>query len=1296
MASHLETLASYVPSLIVQRFNAGITHVDEPTAESFPAIALFADISGFTALTERLAARGPSGAEDLTRYLNSCFGELIELITSAGGDTVKFAGDALLALWRADRADDLPAIALVVAEVALKIQTRLHHFSVGDGIHLSLKVALGAGSVAALQLGGVFHRWELLVAGGPLSQCGVANGQASPGDVVLSAEAWAQLGAHGKGEVREHGVVRLLALDAPGIRTLQARVKPNDDTADALRRFIPGAIRARLDARQSDWLAELRQVSVVFINLPDFTYDTPLDRAQEAMRAMQTALYRFEGSINKISVDDKGASLIAVLGLPPLAHEDDPERALRAAQTMQQGLTRLGFRSSVGVTSGLAFCGAVGSAVRREYTVMGDVVNLAARLMVAASGGILCDAPTAEAAGARVECTPLPAVKLKGKAEPVAIFRPGAKRAGTAADRMNARRLIGREVERAALAAVLESAGSSVVVVQADVGMGVISLLDELVRAAAAAGWQVLACAADAIDSNTPYHAWRALLEDELLGGEHAPAGEIPAALATALGGDPALCARIPLLDAVFAHGWPDNETTAKLTGRARAEALHALVEVGLAQRAKRSVLVMQDAQWMDSASWALLDSLRAARPGLAVVIGARRTEAPAVAEFIARSGARQLVLGSLGAGAMAQTLREHLDVDELPPAVLALVLERADGNPYFGEALVSAMLDRGQIELVERELRIAAGVGDPRDWQVPTTVEGMVTASIDRLPAPEQLTLKVASVLGRVFSQRALHRIYPMSVTEAALAEHLKHLDDREMTPLVGTAARSRETDDTQHRFRNSFIQDTAYNLMLFAQRRQLHRAVAEWFEQEYADDLTSWLPVLAYHWRKAGADRSPDEAALLKAIGYYEQAGNRAYAAYVNAEAMYFFQAALTLIAALPQDDALLRRELHLQLALGTAAVAARSYGAPEVQAAYARASELCRKVGEQAQLFRALRGLWQYRVGQGEMDEARRLGDELIALATLAGESALLIEANRLLGNNAYWTGDFSGARHSMEQAVTLFDPALHSGLVAQFGQDPDVANRGILAWALCFLGHPRAALAHLDAAVARADELGHPFSQVFAYGAAMWANHFLSEIDAAERWADATIAIAAERGFTYLQVAGQVVRAWAHTRRGDPNGLDELAGVLAGWRASGATIGMHLFLVVQANASLAAGHLADVEGILADPVLAHRSLGERWLEPELMRLRAEVAVVRDAWVEAEHGFRAALEVADEQQNRLARLRIGMSLVRLSDRVPALRLEARAMLEDAIASIGEGAGLGFHAEALACLAGAAAQAR
>ena len=276
---------------------------------------------------------------------------------------------------------------LRVAQCCLSVQERLHAYQAAEDVRLSLKLAIGAGDLATVTLGGVFNRWEFMIAGVPLAQVGASNDRAQAGQILLSPEAWKRVQDKCTGQEVTDGHVRLEAVRAPVPVQPADPPDPAPEAAAALRAFIPGAIRSRLDAGQTDWLAELRHVTVLFINLPDFKYGTPIAQAQEAMATLQTNLYRYEGSINKISVDDKGTSLIAALGLPPLAHEDDATRGVRAALAIQEELRRLSFRSAIGVTTGMVFCGSVGSDRRREYTLMGDVVNLSARLMQAAKEG---------------------------------------------------------------------------------------------------------------------------------------------------------------------------------------------------------------------------------------------------------------------------------------------------------------------------------------------------------------------------------------------------------------------------------------------------------------------------------------------------------------------------------------------------------------------------------------------------------------------------------------------------------------------------------------------------------------------------------------------------------------------------------------------------------------------------------------------------------------------------------------------------------------------------------------------
>jgi predicted ATPase/class 3 adenylate cyclase len=1285
MSSYLESLASFVPQLILRRANQDPKGITAATVVRFPAAVLFADISGFTALTERLASRGAAGAEDLTVLLNRYFGQMIDLIGEHGGDVVKFAGDALVALWPSPDEAGVADRVERVARCSLAMQGRLHDYEVAEGLRLSMKLAIGAGEVLSEHLGGVFDRWELLIAGQPLAQVGVANGRAEPGDIVVSAEAWPLIADRANGVALDNGAVRLsslertLAVEPPTALALRPEIAPG------IRSFVPVAIRGRLDAGHTDWLGELRRISLMFVNLPDFNVDAPLVAAQAAMRALQTALYRFEGSINKISVDDKGASLIAVLGLPPLSHEDDPERALRAAVAMQEGLTEIGFGSSVGICTGLAFCGAVGNARRREYTVMGDVVNLAARLMQAARGDILCDKATAAAAGHRVRLEELPAIKVKGKALPVEVWRPVSSDVDRT-ERKPAKReihVIGRQAECAAMAERLESlrrkgAGSRVFL-EAEVGMGKASLLREFLGLAEDRGILGLMGAGDAIEMTIPYRAWRRVFASLY---PIDPALTDPGArrtnLAALLPADPKLIELTPLIEAVLPMQWADNEVTRALSGKARAQKTQDLL-VALLQAAAREkplLVIIRDVAWLDSASWSVLMRVAREVERLLLVATSRPVGADPLADFaklLALPGIERVELPPLSDDDIGAVVRNRLGVDQLPEAVQRLVQERSEGNPMFAEELALGLRDNGVLEIAGRECRLVGSADELSATKLPNTLGGVITGRIDRLGPAEQITLKVASVVGRVFDPGMLADIYPIASARAEVASHCDVLERLELTPSFGGRTPLQASPDGKtYIFKSKLTQEIAYGLMLFSQRRELHQKIAQWLEAHADTTQADVVTLLARHWRMAAEDRVPHPELVERAAGYYEKAAKHAMRAFANREAIDLLQQAIAMARTLPESPAATAIELRLQLELGPALVAATSYGAPEVQAVYDRARELCRHGGDPGQLFRALRGVWQFQVGQSKYELARATAQEMLALAAKAQDAALLIEAHRVTGNVAFWTGDFAMACVEMERAVALYDPQRHQALAVELGQDPDVANRGILSWALCYLGRPLAAEQHMRVAVERAETLGHPFSRAFAGGTAMWSAWFLDQPDHAERRAAQMRDLSLERGFPYLAAAAKVVHGWAAARNGQlDRGLAEIEEAIGAWRATGASIGMVIFLQALAEVQILAGRASQALATLDDPIIVDRIGVEGWRQGDQARLRGEAFAALGKSDAAATALLECEAIATRQGARLTALRALTTLCELNTRDHPAQ---RERLRDALAAFPE----------------------
>ena len=433
-----EALSCFVPEMVkreIQRDAAGAISgaVEREKCTVFEAAVLFADMSGFTALTERLSAKD-NGAEKLCDAINAFFSVLLDCVEQYGGDCAKFAGDALTILWPvAGQGQSGPRTLQEATVQAARCSARVHEmlddYPQTHGVNLTMHMGLGAGVITILYVGGKYGRWEFVVAGPPMAQIAIAEPLAAPGETVFSAEAWELLKDQSAGVPHAEDPNYIIQ---GAFFDVEYRIPPSTKTIVAgsqlqdIRRFIPKAIDEQLVSGYDGYLAEMRELTILFVNIANMkvTGAEGLGLTHRMMLAVQTAIYRFEGSINKLLIDDKGTLLLVAFGLPPLAHTDDPLRALAAADEMKQALNTIDLTVRVGVTTGDIFCGVVGSHVRREYTVMGDSVNLSARLMgTAKDNEILVDEATAKLCLKHVRFQTCPPIFVKGKVRAVRYYQ---------------------------------------------------------------------------------------------------------------------------------------------------------------------------------------------------------------------------------------------------------------------------------------------------------------------------------------------------------------------------------------------------------------------------------------------------------------------------------------------------------------------------------------------------------------------------------------------------------------------------------------------------------------------------------------------------------------------------------------------------------------------------------------------------------------------------------------------------------------------------------------------------------
>lgn len=420
----LATLSRAVPRIVTTNLLDGDHMCETVKTVEFNACVVFADVSGFTRLAESL-----SSAEELTSNLNTYFDKMMDIIFSYGGDLVRFAGDALLLAW-VDQHLSLAEVTHAATAAVMEMQDKLSDYEVTDGISLTLHTGVGSGWVKLLSVGGVGGRREYVLVGEPIHQISEALERTSKGESVLSPAAYSLVIDHCQaGSELDGGYFKCERIAPPTAKVPLNKVKLDvDKHLPLLRGYVPKSVADRVDAGYTQaMLSENRRVTCMFVLLPGLDYQTTesIDFAQKVVIRLQHILEATNGALRQFMLDDKGCVLIACFGLPGQSGEDDPVRAVTAAEQMRTSLTELQVTCSIGITTGTVFAGSVGNADRFEYAMVGDLVNLSARLAGVAKGDIISDRATRDfASKAGTAFTTLRPVKVKGKAQPIDIFSP--------------------------------------------------------------------------------------------------------------------------------------------------------------------------------------------------------------------------------------------------------------------------------------------------------------------------------------------------------------------------------------------------------------------------------------------------------------------------------------------------------------------------------------------------------------------------------------------------------------------------------------------------------------------------------------------------------------------------------------------------------------------------------------------------------------------------------------------------------------------------------------------------------
>jgi class 3 adenylate cyclase/tetratricopeptide (TPR) repeat protein len=792
--------------------------LDAPGAlwREIDATCCFVDISGFTALSERLARRGRIGAEELTEVLNHVFSRMLEVAYGKGGALLKFGGDALLLAFTGTDHATMAAESAVAMRAALR-EARTLPTSVGR-VNLRMSVGIHTG-VFHLFRGGASHS-EFLITGPAATATTRMEQTADAGEIVVSPHTAAHLPRGAVGTTKGEGhLLRWRQVVERGPGPIPARAVP----AEAVESSIPVALRTRLAHGAGE--SEHRLASVGFVKFLG-TDDLIASEGPEAAAAALDAIVRSvqqaadDESVTFLAsdIDANGGKIILTTGVPAM-QEDDEGRILRCGRAVLDQAQPLAVR--IGVNRGHVFAGDIGTEYRRTFTVMGDTVNLAARLMAAAKPGeMYATGAILDQARTQFSTEALEPFYVKGKSEPVQAYGVGPA-TGTKSESFGTLPFRGRDKELTILANAMEDAAAGrggSIVLEAERGAGKTRLVSEF--AAAAASDRVVWLQGEPHQAGVPYQPLRSALRSVLAiraRNQREAGRELVAAMEDV---DAALLPLTPLLATVVDAQVPSTpESQAIAEEFIRRRIADVVVSTLDAACATPLLIVADDAHWFDDTTSEICRHIATAATSRNWLICATRR--PGVIGGFTPSDAETVILPLLTDDLAQELVEAVTDTAPLRPHEREDVVARAGGNPLFLEELLRIVRDNAE--------------------SLPDTLDAVAMREIDSLPAAPRRVLRLASVLGRSFDHTLLVELLNAETVETG-ADALAELNAQ----LVFDAEQER------FRFRHALLQEAAYQSLPFRQRLGLHRTAGEAIERRAAEKVDA-VALLSYHFLMA-----------------------------------------------------------------------------------------------------------------------------------------------------------------------------------------------------------------------------------------------------------------------------------------------------------------------------------------------------------------------------------------------------------------------------------------------------------
>jgi predicted ATPase/class 3 adenylate cyclase len=968
--------------------------------------------------------------------------------------------------------------------------------------------------------------------------------------------------------------------------------------------------------------AERRHLTVMFCDLVGSTAlseqldpEELRDLVQKYQQTCADILMRLDGYIAQYL----GDGILVYFGYPN-AHENDGHRAVKAALGIIKAMGKLklgclqtqGIKLAVrlGIHTGLVVVGEVGAGNKREQLAIGQTPNIAARLQGLAQPNTAVLSPTTyRLVRDIVEVKSLGKHHLKGVSQPIEAYQVlqevgYCKRMKVAAD--NWTTYVGREAELEQLQQAWErvkTGTGEVFLIVGDAGIGKSRLLQTFKQKITEDSYHLRELYCSSYYQNTPFHPLIELLRDRLiqLTREDPPAEKL-SKLETFLQHN-----QIPpeefvplfadLLNIPLNQQYPALNLSPKAQKQKLLEAMLMIIRQTATQ--EPLLVIVEDLHWIDPSTLELINLL--IEDGLNYPILRIYTTRPGFqSQWLDLPGFHQINLSHLSPQQIEKIVLGVTQNKSLPPAVMGLLIEKSDGIPLFVEEMTKMVIESGWLQETETGYQLT---GTLPTLSIPDTLKGLLMERLDHLETAKEVA-QLGSIIGREFSYELLRSIAlkqmevrshsPLALDEYTMTQGLERLVETRLLFMKG------ELPMASYMFRNVLIQDAAYDSLLRSTRQQYHQRIAQVLEAEFPDIVQQEPELLAYHYTRA---RQPQPA-----ISYWQTAGQMAFMASANEEAIAHLHSGLELIHQLPENAESWQQELTLQTTLGKALIATKGYAASEVEQVYSRSEELCQQLGTTRQLFPVLWGLFGYHGARAEYRLSLEFASRLMGLARRENDAVLEMEAHFTVGLALFYLGHLQAAQNHWQDALSLYQTVSINCQTCLTGQDVGVASSSFLAWCQWLLGESQQALASSQQAIALAQHIAHPYSQGLAFSVAAMFHQCRQDVEQVQQYTQQALALAQEQQFPFWNATATILQGWVNVQQGAVHsGIAQIRQGIEAHTATGAKISWTYFLGILAQAYGKAGQIQAGLAVLEEAFAAVEATEERFWVHELNRIK-----------------------------------------------------------------------------------------